>query len=87
EGDWNARVTAALQAYYEWMPVRPVDVNNRRDNHRGFAYGALADLLMLEERINARSEQLTTSVHNTVFGPGFATTDPGYGDPSRTLLG
>ncbi|MDP1249995.1 alkaline phosphatase D family protein, partial [Klebsiella pneumoniae] len=50
EGDWNARVTAALQAYYEWMPVRPVDVNNRRDNHRGFAYGDLADLLMLEER-------------------------------------
>ena len=25
EGDWNARVTAALQAYCEWMPVRIVD--------------------------------------------------------------
>ncbi len=87
EGDWNARVTAALQAYYEWMPVRPVDVNNRRDNHRGFAYGDLADLLMLEERVNARSEQITTSVHTTVFGPGFSTNDPGYGDTSRTMLG
>ncbi|MBW8847225.1 MAG: alkaline phosphatase D family protein [Burkholderiales bacterium] len=87
EGDWAARVSAALQAYYEWMPVRPVDVNKPRDNHRGFAYGDLADLLMLEERINARSEQLTTAVHVTAFGPGFATTDPGYGDASRTLLG
>ncbi len=87
EGDWAARVAAALQAYYEWMPVRPVDVNKPRDNHRGFAYGDLADLLMLEERINARSEQLTTAVHATPFGAGFATTDPGYGDASRTLLG
>ncbi|RTL42294.1 MAG: hypothetical protein EKK53_11795 [Burkholderiales bacterium] len=87
EGDWNARVAAALQAYYEWMPVRPVDTTNLRDNHRNFAYGDLAELLMLEERINARSEQLTTAVHPTAFGAGFATTDPGYGDPTRTLLG
>lgn len=87
EGDWNARVAAAMQAYYEWMPVRPVDVNNLRDNHRSFAYGDLAELLMLEERINARSEQLTTAVHPTAFGAGFATSDPGYGDASRTLLG
>jgi alkaline phosphatase D len=87
EGDWAARVAAALQAYYEWMPVRPVDTSNPRDNHRGYAYGDLADLLMLEERINARSEQLTTATHATPFGAGFATTDPGYGDASRTLLG
>ena len=87
EGDWNARVAAAMQAYYEWMPVRPVDVNNLRDNHRRFAYGDLADLLMLEERLNARSEQLTTATHATPFGAGFATTDPGYGDLARTLLG
>ena len=87
EGAWAARVAAAMQAYYEWMPVRPVDTANLRDNHRGFAYGDLAELLMLEERVNARSEQLTTAVHPTAFGAGFATTDPGYGDPTRTLLG
>ena len=23
EGDWAARVNAALQAYYEWMPGTP----------------------------------------------------------------
>jgi len=87
EGDWAARVAAAMQAYYEWMPVRPVDTTNLRDNHRHFVYGDLAELLMLEERVNARSEQLTTAVHATPFGAGFATTDPGYGDPTRTLLG
>jgi alkaline phosphatase D len=87
EGAWSTRVAAAMQAYYEWMPVRPADVANLRDNHRSFAYGDLAELLMLEERVNARSEQLTTAVHATPFGAGFATTDPGYGDASRTLLG
>lgn len=87
EGDWAARVAAALQAYYEWMPVRPVDTTKLRDNHRSFAYGDLAELLMLEERVSARSEQLTAAVHPTAFGGGFATTDPGYGDASRTLLG
>jgi alkaline phosphatase D len=87
EGDWNARVAAGLQAYYEWMPVRPVDVNRLRNNQRGFAYGDLVELLMLEERLRARSKQLTNATHLTAFGPGFATSDPGYGDPSRTLLG
>lgn len=87
EGDWNARVAAGMQAYYEWMPVRPANVARLHDNHRGFAYGDLAELLMLEERLSERSQQLTTATHVTAFGPGFATTDPGYGDPSRTLLG
>jgi alkaline phosphatase D len=87
EGDWAARVAAALQAYYEWMPVRPVDTTHLRDNHRNFVYGDLAEMLMLEERVNARSEQLTTAVHATPYGAGFSTSDPGYGDPTRTLLG
>ena len=87
EGDWAVRVAAALQAYYEWMPVRPVDTTNPRKNNRYYAYGDLADLIMLEERVSARSEQLTTATHATPFGAGFATTDPGYGDASRGLLG
>ena len=87
EGDWATRVANALQAYYEWMPVRPVDTTNPRKNNRAYAYGDLVDLIMLEERINARSEQLLTNAHATAFGPGFATTDPGYGDASRGLLG
>ena len=87
EGDWASRVANALQAYYEWMPVRPVDTANPRKNNRAYAYGDLADLIMLEERINGRSEQLLNTPHSTSFGRGFATTDPGYGDASRGLLG
>ena len=87
EGAWADRVSAALQAYYEWMPVRPVDTSNLRKNNRYFAYGDLADLIMLEQRVSARSEQLTSATHATPFGAGFAQSDPGYGDASRTLLG
>ena len=87
EGDWNVRVAMALQAYYEWMPVRPVDTTNPRKNNRYYAYGDLADLIMLEERLNARSQQLLTATHATPFGAGFAQSDPGYSDPSRTMLG
>ena len=87
EGDWDARVAMALQAYYEWMPVRPVDTTNLRKNNRYYAYGDLADLIMLEERLNGRSEQLLTANHPTPFGAGFAQSDPGYGDPTRTMLG
>ncbi|MEO5689635.1 MAG: alkaline phosphatase D family protein [Burkholderiaceae bacterium] len=87
EGSWDARVAAALQAYCEWMPVRPVDIANPSKNNRYYAYGDLADLIMLEERLNARSPQLLDSVHATPFGPGFAESDPGYSDPTRQLLG
>ena len=58
EGAWPARVAAALQAYYEWMPVRVVDAGNLRKANRSFAFGDLVDLLMLEERLVARSAQL-----------------------------
>lgn len=87
EGSWDARVAAALQAYYEWMPVRPVDVSNPRKNNRYYAYGDLVDLIMLEERLNARSPQLLESVHATPFGAGFAQSDPAYADPTRQMLG
>ena len=87
EGEWNTRVAMALQAYYEWMPVRPVDTTQPRKNNRAYAYGDLADLIMLEERLNGRSEQLLTATHATPLGAGFAQSDPGYSDPTRTMLG
>jgi alkaline phosphatase D len=87
EGLWSVRVAAALQAYYEWMPVRQPDSTNPRANYRRFAYGDLAELLMLEERLGARSELLADARHQTIFGPGFAPIDSSYADPSRTLLG
>jgi alkaline phosphatase D len=85
EGLWDVRVNMALQAYYEWMPVRIPDVNKRRENQRAFQFGNLLDLVMLEERLNSRSQQLTATVP-TPFGNGFVQTGA-FADPTRQLLG
>jgi alkaline phosphatase D len=83
EGTWAARVAAALQAHYEWMPVRVVDAANPRKDYRSFSYGNLVDLMMLEERVLARSPQLptNTSIDNVFTQSGAFT------DPSREMLG
>ena len=56
EGEWDDRENAARQAYFEWMPIR----DNAADPgliYRRFQYGQLLDLMMLDTRINGRSEQ------------------------------
>lgn len=59
EGDWETRKRAALQAYYEWMPIRdPVAGRPSEAINRSFQFGDLVTLLMLETRLLARSEPL-----------------------------
>ena len=87
EGAWPERVAMSLKAYYEWMPVRQVDPAQPRRNERAFRIGDLVDLLMLEERLSARSQQLPATI--TIPGflvPAFVQVGP-FADPSRTLLG
>jgi len=58
EGDWAARKAAAMQAYFEWMPIRDPKPDAPWDAiNRSFAFGDLATLLMVETRLLARSEQ------------------------------
>ena len=83
EGAWSARVAAALQAYYEWMPVRITDPANLRKNNRSFALGNLVDLIMLEERVNARSQQ----IYRNALSFGNFTQSGDYLDPARQILG
>jgi len=85
EGDWGTRVNVALQAYYEWMPVRLPDVTKRRENQRAFTFGNLLELVMLEQRLSGRSQQLPATIP-TPFGNGFVQTGA-FADPARTLLG
>ncbi len=85
EGSWETRVNVGLQAYYEWMPVRIPDPTRPRANQRAFRFGDLLELVMLEERLTARSQQLTATVP-TPFGNGFVQTGA-FADPDRTLLG
>lgn len=57
EGDWNARKAAAMQAYFEWLPIRDPDAGDPwQAINRSFEFGNLATLAMLETRLLARSE-------------------------------
>ncbi len=105
EGAWPERVAAALQAYYEWMPVRESrsgdalrtddsvgrkadalsDLADLKRQQRSFRFGNLAELVMLEERLQARSQQLPATL-STPLGPAFVQAGA-FADPSRTLLG
>ncbi|WJV49339.1 alkaline phosphatase D family protein [Streptomyces flavofungini] len=53
EGPWAARVAAAKQAYFEWMPVRPATEGTV---YRRLRFGKLADLHLLDLR-SFRSKQ------------------------------
>lgn len=86
EGAWAARVNIGLQAYYEWMPVRIPDAAQRRKNQRAFQLGDLAEVLMLEERLSARSQQLPATIPVPGLGNVFAQVGA-FTNPDRTLLG
>ncbi|MFF5972592.1 alkaline phosphatase D family protein [Streptomyces sp. NPDC012769] len=53
EGEWAARVAAAKQAYFEWMPVR---TSTEGTVYRRLRFGRLADLHLLDLR-SFRSQQ------------------------------
>ena len=57
DGDWSARRVAAVRAWLEWMPVRESPGGDFR-LYRQFAFGDLADLMMLDTRLEARELQV-----------------------------
>ena len=57
EGVWSTRVEMALQAYFEWLPIRPI--TNKKEIYRSFDFGNLVSLHMLETRLNSRTKQLS----------------------------
>ncbi len=59
EGEWASRREAALQAYYEWMPIRdPAPGRTRAQFWRTYVFGDLATLCTLETRHTARALQI-----------------------------
>lgn len=59
EGAWATRKQAALQAYYEWMPIRDPESGRAFEAiNRSFQFGDLCSLIMLETRLLARSQPL-----------------------------
>ncbi len=59
DGDWAARKAVAMQAYFEWMPIRdPAQFRAQEAIFRSFEFGDLATLAMVETRLLARSKQV-----------------------------
>lgn len=72
EGPWKDRLNAAKRAYLEWMPIREtVD----SVVYRKIGYGGLADIIILDTRIEGREEQV------------FDVNSPIVKDSARTILG
>ena len=70
EGDYNDRKANARKAYYEWLPVRSTD-----PLYRSIDYGNLAKIIMLDERLEGRTQ------------PADSVEQPDLNDPERTMLG
>ena len=68
EGDYQVRKLNALQAYYEWMPIRPLVSGQQQSLCRSFAFGDLVDLHMLDTRIEGRMKQLDYSQYTNAQG-------------------
>ena len=74
EGDWGARRAAAMQAYFEWLPVRATNPSQGGHIYRSFQFGDLADLVVMDLRTYRDKEAQTLRLDQ-------------FNDPGRTMLG
>lgn len=72
EGDFTTRKTNALQAYFEWLPIRPAAQGDNETLYRSFKWGNLVNLLMLDTRLIGRTKQLSL-------------TDPQFYNPDQSF--
>jgi len=90
EGDFFVRKANALQAYFEWMPIRPFTEDDEETLYRSFAWGDLVNLIMLDTRLIGRSKQLTLSDPSFFNSDGTFNSDAfiaAVSDSERTMLG
>lgn len=76
EGTWEARRDAAIQSYMEWMPIREAGMSREPRTYRAFAFGTLADLVMLDTRYIGRDQEAPKREQIDIIE-----------DPKRSLLG
>lgn len=75
EGDWGARMAAAIRAYREWLPIRdPLPAEDPRKARRSMRFGDLAELVLVDTRLGGRDHQ---AEHDD---------DEHLGDGKRSLL-
>ncbi|MEG2637589.1 MAG: alkaline phosphatase D family protein, partial [Acinetobacter sp.] len=87
EGPFLDRKLAALQAYFEWMPIRPVSETDHLNIYRQFDFGTLVQLTMLDTRILARDKQLDYVDYMTASGMDLARFQADLTSTTRTLVG
>lgn len=91
EGEWLSRRNAAIQAYYEWLPIREPSEHDRLTLYRSFNFGNLARLIMLDTRMIARDQQLSSTqmlgVYQTKTSDGQFPLDKNTDNQPRELLG
>ncbi|MDY0051327.1 MAG: alkaline phosphatase D family protein [Aliarcobacter sp.] len=88
EGDFETRKLAALQAYFEWLPIRPVVQDNDEIIYRSFDFGNLVSLHMLDTRIIGRDIQLDYSNYFDDLGNfDQSTFISDMSDSSRSMIG
>lgn len=86
DGSYPERRRAAMQAAFEWMPIRAPDPADPTRVWRAFRFGDLADLTMIDARHYGRDRPATP---NTLFGeslPAFTQTGE-FASSSRQILG
>ena len=85
EGDFFARRSAAIKAYYEWMPIR--EQQNKRRIFREFEIGKLIHLIMLDTRQYGRDKQLQPKDYLSKSGFNQAKFYNDLNSENRELLG
>jgi len=87
EGSYSERKMAALQAYFEWLPIRPASEDNKETIYRSFSFGELVNLHMLDTRIIGRDKQLNYNDFPELFSGDTAAIKEALMDNDRTILG
>ena len=86
EGSYQARKLAALQAYFEWMPIRP-QIDAGKPLYRHFRFGDLLSIYMLDTRLEARSQPLDYANYMSAAGFDANRFSQDLLTPGRALLG
>ena len=80
EGEFAARRLAAIQAFYEWLPIREQGSIEQGIIYRTFDFGDLVSLIMLDTRLVGRDEQLSHTMNIDTLRSALASS-------ARTIMG
>jgi alkaline phosphatase D len=80
EGPYDVRRRAAIQAFYEWLPIREQGSVEEGKIYRNFEIGDLASLIMLDTRLIGRDEQLSHNMDVDSLRRALQ-------DPRRSIMG